>query len=227
MPGPAPDWRSSFSAQGNSGVEPSHEWPSSPDPLGSYSQKGPQYLGLHNHAVTLLVSSEPLLENDKAKQDLVIIVSSRAMLLEEFLHRRRLQVLIDMGLSIQQDVFQLAAYGASEPIVHYVYCKSPFLSLEYGLRKEFLTHFPMQPLSSSISNFESWRQPLDIFHDFLIQIGHSNLETMCHRKLVRIHEELIRQSGAYFQELKSAQLVRLVRELRQVFPAVKDLVDRK
>jgi hypothetical protein len=124
-------------------VEPSHEWPSSPDPLGSYSQKGPQYLGLHNHAVTLLVSSEPLLENDKAKQNLVIIVSSRLMLLEEFLHRRRLQVPIDTGLSIQQNVFQLAAYGASEPIVHYVYCKSPFLSLEDGFRKEILTHFAM------------------------------------------------------------------------------------
>jgi hypothetical protein len=41
MPGPAPDRRSGFSAETNSGLEPSHE-PSSPSyPMAIYSQEGP------------------------------------------------------------------------------------------------------------------------------------------------------------------------------------------
>ena len=43
MPGPAPDRRSGFSAETNSGLEPSHE-PSSPSyPMAIYSQEGPNH----------------------------------------------------------------------------------------------------------------------------------------------------------------------------------------
>src|SRR5271157_4836470 len=40
MPGPAPDRRSSFSAETNSGLETSHESPSRSDPMELYSQEG-------------------------------------------------------------------------------------------------------------------------------------------------------------------------------------------
>ena len=41
MPGPAPDRRSGFSAETNSGLEPSYEPLSRSDPMAIYSQKGP------------------------------------------------------------------------------------------------------------------------------------------------------------------------------------------
>jgi hypothetical protein len=55
MLGPTPDRRSSFSAQGNSGLEAPYESRPSSDPVGIYSQEGPTHFWLHNHAVTALV----------------------------------------------------------------------------------------------------------------------------------------------------------------------------
>ena len=55
MLGPTPDWRSSFSAEGNTGVEPPHESRPGHDPVELHSQAGSQEVWLQNHAVTVLV----------------------------------------------------------------------------------------------------------------------------------------------------------------------------
>src|ERR1700722_9182570 len=54
MLGPTPDRRSSFSAEGNAGVEPPHESRPSHDPVELYSHAGSQEVWLQNHAVTVL-----------------------------------------------------------------------------------------------------------------------------------------------------------------------------
>ena len=60
MLGPTPDRRSSFSAEGNAGVEPPHESRPSQDPVELYSHAGSQEVWLQNHAVTVLVESASL-----------------------------------------------------------------------------------------------------------------------------------------------------------------------
>src|ERR1035441_3464853 len=55
MLGPTPDWGSRFSAEGDSGLEPSRESRPSHNPVELYSQAGPQEVWLQNYAVTALV----------------------------------------------------------------------------------------------------------------------------------------------------------------------------
>ncbi len=58
MLGPTPDWRSSFSAEGNTGVEPPHESRPGHDPVELHSQAGSQEVWLQHHAVTVLVHDD-------------------------------------------------------------------------------------------------------------------------------------------------------------------------
>src|SRR6266478_136568 len=78
----------------------------------------------------------------------------------------------------------------------------------------------MQPLLSPVPYFEICRHPFVRFYDLLVQIRHPDFETVCHRELVRIHEEFVWKSRSHFNKLEATKFVRLRHQGRQIPPAL-------
>ena len=67
-----------------------------------------------------------LFKKDEAEQDFMIVVPPGGVLLEEFLHRSRAKVLVDLGVAVTQRIGHFIVEGTLEPIIHHVNRKSPF-----------------------------------------------------------------------------------------------------
>ena len=67
---------------------------------------------------------KPLLTNDQAKQDFMIVMSAGGMLLEQFAHCSGVQVFIDLGFAVKKDLGHPVAYSTSKPVIHDIHCKS-------------------------------------------------------------------------------------------------------
>jgi hypothetical protein len=172
------------------------------------------------------VSSEPFLKEEKTKQNLMIVISTRGMLLEEFEHWHLAQVLVYFGVTVQQEFGHFAVHGIAEPIVNYIASKPAFWPFQKRAREIGLAHLAMQPLLGAIPHFEIRRQSFYIFDDLLIQVRDAKFETMSHRELICIHEEFVRESGSQLQKLETSKLVRLRHELSEVLPALQYSVTR-
>src|SRR6266478_5868378 len=83
-----------------------------------------------------LVSPKPFFKKDEAKQDLMIVVPPRYMLLEELIHRSRAKVLVDLGVAVTQSIGHFIVDGTLEPIIHHVDRKSAFRPFQNRPRKE-------------------------------------------------------------------------------------------
>jgi len=97
----------------------------------------------HNHCDEELVRSEPFLEDDKAKQNLVIVISTGGMFLEKVLHCSLAQVLIDSRFTIQQDLCHSIVHLATEPIINHIHSEPSLCSFEDLAREIRLTHLAM------------------------------------------------------------------------------------
>lgn len=64
------------------------------------------------------MGAQPLFKNDKAEQDLMIVVSAGGMLLEELSNGVHIKVLIDSGAAIQDGIDHPAIDGIAEPVIY-------------------------------------------------------------------------------------------------------------
>jgi len=86
------------------------------------------------------VSSEPFLQEEKTKQNLMIVISTRGMLLEEFAHWRLAQVLVNSGVTVHQEFGHFAVHGIAEPIINYIASKPALGPIEKRAREKGLAH---------------------------------------------------------------------------------------
>src|SRR2546425_6876947 len=96
------------------------------------------------------IRPEPFFKDDKAKQDLMIVISTGGMLLEEFLHCLRAQVLIHSRFTVQQNLCHFIVHGATEPVIHHIHSEPSLWSFDDLAREVLLTHLAMQPLLGTI-----------------------------------------------------------------------------
>ena len=75
-------------------------------------------------------------------------------------------------------------------------------------------------------HLEPGRQSLNIFDDFFVQIRHPPLEAVGHRELIAVHQQLVGKSRSHFEELETAQLIRLAHQRQQILPAFEQLIAR-
>jgi hypothetical protein len=74
----------------------------------------------------LLLPPKPFPKNDQAKQDLVIVLLPRGMLLEEPMHSGRAKVLIDLRSAVKEGLGHAAVECTAKPIVHHIDSKTAF-----------------------------------------------------------------------------------------------------
>src|SRR6266576_5950966 len=111
-----------------------------------------------------------------------------------------------------------------EPVVHDVYGKTAFLSLQDTRRQVTFANSAVQPFLTAITNFESCAKPLDVLYHRPIQVWNADFETVCHGELVRVHEKLVRQRGANFKKLKTTQFICVRHLWNQTAPVVSELI---
>ena len=69
---------------------------------------------------------KPFFKDDEAKQDFMIVLSTRGVLLEQFAHGSRAKVLIDLRTAVKESIGHLVVDGTAEPFIHYIDSKSTF-----------------------------------------------------------------------------------------------------
>src|SRR5437773_6414153 len=62
--------------------------------------------------------AQPFLEEHETEQDLVVVVTTRGVLLEQLADHRLPEIPIDVGLGIRQDIGHPGVGGVTEPPVH-------------------------------------------------------------------------------------------------------------
>jgi hypothetical protein len=67
---------------------------------------------------------KPLLTNDQAKKDFMIIMSARRVLLKYLTHCSGIQVFVNLGVSVKEYLGHLVTYSTSKPVVYNIDCKS-------------------------------------------------------------------------------------------------------
>src|SRR5438128_4576958 len=134
--------------------------------------------------------------------------------------------MIDKRFSIEEDLVHSAAHAAAEPIIHNIYCKTALLSLQYLSGKEGSTNSAVQPLPRAVSHLKIGGQFLNVLHDFLVQIRHSNFQAVGHRQLIGIHQEFVRKSGSQFQKLETTKFIGSTRQVPELLPALQYLLPR-
>lgn len=82
------------------------------------------------------MDSEPLFKNDKAKENLVVVILSGLVFLEYRLNGRRAQVIVYLGVPVQQSFLHFAERRAAKPVIDNVHAKSPLLSSQDRGRKQ-------------------------------------------------------------------------------------------
>src|SRR2546425_8770125 len=92
------------------------------------------------------IRPEPFFKDDKAKQDLIIVISTGGMFLEELLHCLRAQVLIHSRFTVQQNLCHSIVHLTTEPVIHHIPSEPSFWSFQDFAREIRLAHLAMQPL---------------------------------------------------------------------------------
>src|SRR5689334_15617672 len=98
----------------------------------------------------------------------MIVVPLGSMLLEQFTHRLRAEVLINPGTWVKQRVGHSVAHGLAKPIIYHVAGEPPLRTLHYRFRQKRPANLPVQPFSRSIPDLEVRRQSFHIFDDFFV-----------------------------------------------------------
>src|SRR5207253_9121434 len=86
------------------------------------------------------IRPEPFFEDDKAEQNLIIVISTGGMFVEEFLHCLRAQVLIHSRFTVQQNLCHFIVHGATEPVIHHIPSEPSLCSFQDLAREIRLTH---------------------------------------------------------------------------------------
>ena len=77
---------------------------------------------------------QPFLENDQAKEHLMIVIPPGYMLFKKLTHGLRPQVLVDSRAAIEQCIRHLAVDCAAEPFIYNIYSESTFGPFHAGAR---------------------------------------------------------------------------------------------
>src|SRR5215472_5296435 len=118
----------------------------------------------------------------------MMIVSAYGMLSIELLHGLRIEILVHLRLTVHESLHHFAVHSPAEPIIDDITRESPFFTVDERTRKIGLADLAMKPLLGTASHFEARRQFFSKLHDFLIQIRYSQLETVGHGQLIRVHQ---------------------------------------
>ena len=69
---------------------------------------------------------QPFFKDNEAEKNLMIVVPTRCMLAEKFVHSLWAKILVDSGVAIQQRVSHSVVDCTAEPLVHNIHGKSAF-----------------------------------------------------------------------------------------------------
>src|SRR3954453_7216067 len=87
------------------------------------------------------VRPHPLLQNDEAEQNLVMVMPACGMLLEKLTYCTRFKILINAGATLLKGLDHLAVESPAEPVIHYSAVKPSFPALYDRFRKETPAQF--------------------------------------------------------------------------------------
>ena len=169
-------------------------------------------------SITRTRLTQPIFEHRQTEEELVMVVSARAVVREQLPHRFRLQQVEHQRAVVQQRVRQRTCRWGLEPLVDYIHGKTAFLAIEHCRGQHVLAEATMQPFAPASTNLQSRPETLRELDNRAIQVRHANFETVRHGELVAKHQQLVGKRGANLEMLKTAQIVEMFHLWQQLRP---------
>ena len=150
-----------------------------------------------------MIGAEPEFEDEEAEEGFVMVVALGAVFGGEALDGDGVDVLVEAGGGIGEEMVELAGFGGAEPIVDDIDGEAAFFSAEKGGGEELAADFAVEPLALAVADFEVGGELLDIFDDGSIEEGDAGFEGVSHGEFIGEHEEFFGERGAEFEELET------------------------